>query len=90
MNAWLARANMKVYKFSASWCGPCKQLSTLLETIETKPEIVEIDIDQESDKARMFQIRGVPTMVMVDENDKEIRRIVGIQPKSKLEEWLNG
>ena len=81
---------MKVYKFSASWCGPCKQLSTLLETIQTKPEIVEIDIDQESDKARMFQIRGVPTMVMVDENDKEIRRVVGIQPKSKLEEWLHG
>lgn len=80
---------MKVYKFSASWCGPCKQLSALLETIEAKPEIVEIDIDQDSDKARMFQIRGVPTMVMVDENEKEIRRVVGIQPKSKLEVWLN-
>lgn len=80
---------MKVYKFSASWCNPCKQLSALLETVETKTEIVEIDIDQDSDKAMMFQIRGVPTMVMVDENDKEIRRLVGAQTKTKLEQWLS-
>lgn len=81
---------MKVYKFSASWCGPCKQLSSLLETVTTETQIVEVDIDQESDKARMFQIRGVPTMVMVDENDKEIKRVVGMQTRSNLEEWLNG
>jgi thioredoxin-like negative regulator of GroEL len=81
---------MKVYKFSASWCQPCKQLSALLETIQTNAEIVEVDIDENSDKARMFQVRGVPTMVVVDENEKELRRVVGIQPKAKLEEWLNG
>ena len=79
---------MKVYKFSASWCSPCKQLSSLLETIVVKPEIVEIDIDQDTDKARMFHVRGVPTMVAVDENDKELSRWLGIQPKAKLEEWL--
>lgn len=81
---------MKVYKFSASWCQPCKQLAALLETIQTKPEIVDIDIDQDPDKARVFQVRGVPTMVVVDKNDRELRRVVGVQTKSKLEEWLNG
>lgn len=80
---------MKVYKFSASWCGPCKQLSALIDTLDQKPDIVEIDIDNDVELASKYQIRGVPTMLKVDNNGNVVDRIVGMQTKAKLELWLN-
>jgi thioredoxin 1 len=78
----------KVLKFSASWCGPCKMLSKTLEDVQTDIIIEEIDIDEKSELAVEYGIRGVPTLVMVDEN-VEIKRNVGNLTKSQLEIWLN-
>jgi len=78
----------KVLKFSASWCGPCKMLSKTIEDLKTEVPIEDIDIDEQSELAVQYGIRGVPTLVMVDEN-VEIKRSVGNLTKSQLETWLN-
>jgi len=78
----------KVLKFSASWCGPCKMLSKTLEEVQTDMPIEEIDIDEQSELAVEYGIRGVPTLVMIDEN-VEVKRNVGNLTKSQLENWLN-
>jgi thioredoxin 1 len=79
---------IKVLKFYADWCGPCKMLSKTLEDVQTNVMIEEIDIDENMNLAKEYGIRGVPTMVMLDDN-VEVKRITGATTKEKLEEWLN-
>ena len=78
----------KVLKFSASWCGPCKMLTKTLATIESPIEIEEVDVDQNRALAEQYRVRGVPTLVMT-EDDNEIKRKVGVLSKEELQNWLN-
>ena len=78
----------RVLKFSASWCGPCKMLSRNLEDVNTDVIVEEIDIDEKQDIAIEYGVRGVPTMIMLDEN-VEVKRLVGMQSLKDLENWLN-
>lgn len=80
---------MRVIRFTASWCHPCKQLANLLEEIVTPVYIEVIDIDEQSEVATEFGIRSVPTMVMLDGNT-EVKRMSGVKTKQALQEWLNG
>lgn len=79
----------KVLKFSASWCQPCKMLSRVIEDMTIETPIEEIDIDDNQELAVEYQVRGVPTLVMLDD-DKEVKRISGALSTKQLEEWLNG
>lgn len=78
---------MKVLRFTASWCGPCKMLAKTLEDIDTQVPIEVIDIDENQDLAMQYGIRGVPTLVMLD-SDIEVKRLVGMKMKNELSEWL--
>ena len=80
---------MKILKFGAEWCTSCKTLDKLLEEIENKPYIEVIDIDVNSSDAIKYGIRGVPTLIKIDENNNIVDRIVGTKPKAELEKWLN-
>lgn len=82
----------KVFKFSASWCQPCKDMTRALSQIETQAEIVELDIDlpENKDLTRKHEIRSVPTLVMIDDSGNQVKRLVGMKPKQELENWLNG
>ena len=79
---------MKVLKFSATWCGPCKMLARNLEDVTTSIPIENIDIDEQQDVAIEYGVRGVPTMIMLDENNTEVKRLVGMQSLKVLEDWL--
>lgn len=70
----------KVMLFSAAWCGPCKAYKPKFDAIaesSDKAEFERIDIDENSDAAVKYNIRGVPTLVVV-EDDKEVARGVGV------------
>jgi len=79
---------MRVIRFTASWCQPCKTLAKVLEDIQTDKPIEVYDIDEHPDYATEFGIRGVPTMVMMDGNT-EVKRMSGFKSKQELENWLN-
>lgn len=76
----------KLLRFTASWCGPCKSLAASLETADIKLPIEVIDIDENRELAMEYGVRGVPTLIMLDENI-EVKRLVGAKPVQELKEW---
>jgi len=78
---------MKVLRFTASWCQPCKMLAKTLEDVETQIPIEVIDIDENQQIAMDYGIRGVPTLVMID-GDIEVKRVSGMLMKNQLTDWL--
>jgi thioredoxin 1 len=79
---------IKVLKFQASWCNPCKSLSAVLGDVNTDIPFEEVDIDENRDLAQRHNVRGVPTLIMM-EDGIELKRNVGMMTKAQLELWLN-
>jgi thioredoxin 1 len=81
---------MKLLKFYATWCGPCKSLSMVMENMTTAlPMTVEdVDIDKSHDVARKYNVRSVPTMVVVDDTGTEVKRAVGMMNEKQLLSFL--
>jgi thioredoxin 1 len=79
--------NRKLLRFTASWCQPCKMLAKTLEGITIDYPIEVIDIDEKQDLAIQYGVRGVPTLVML-QDDVETKRIVGVQTEGFLKDWL--
>lgn len=79
---------MKVLRFTASWCQPCKMLAKTLEEVDSKIPIEVIDIDNNQELAMDYGVRGVPTLVMID-GVTEVKRFSGTKPKNELIEWMN-
>ena len=77
----------RVMRFTASWCQPCKMLAKNLESVNTDVPIEVYDIDERTDVAMDFGIRGVPTLVMMDGNT-EVKRMVGMKSLKELEDWM--
>lgn len=81
---------MKLLKFSAEWCQSCKQLSKTLNTLDlTGIELLEYDMDSHPEKFQQyFPIRSLPTIILLDEGDKELRRTSGNLTTVKVKEFL--
>lgn len=79
----------KLLKFHATWCAPCKALSGTIDSIKGQIPfpVEEIDIDVHNDIAMRYAVRGVPTLVIVD-NDKEVGRAVGNMTSQQLKTFL--
>ena len=81
------KSNKKVLvDFYATWCGPCKMLHPILEEIakeENDLKVIQIDVDQCEELAIKYNIRAMPTLVVL-ENGNEINRIVGLTEKEEV------
>ena len=81
---------MKVLKFYAEWCGPCKGLTMVIKGAGDKVTIPveDVNIDENLMMAQIFNIRSVPTMFLVDKDEKEIKRQVGTMNEAQLLDFL--
>ncbi len=76
-----------VVDFFATWCGPCKMLSPVFESLgndmQDKANFLKVDIDQSIELSEKFQVTTVPT-VIIFKDGKEMDRLVGFIPKGNL------
>ena len=75
---------MKLIKAKSDWCSPCRVLSTMLDGFKLVP-IEELNIDLDPDRTRELGIRSVPTLILLDSDDNEVWRNVGVIDKAQLE-----
>lgn len=68
---------MKLLKFSAVWCGPCIAIAHSIDRAKIDIEIENIDVDQNPEKQQEYGVRGIPTLILVEDDGTEIRRISG-------------
>lgn len=83
---------MKAIKFYAEWCQPCKMLSRIVEDAadQITTPIENVDIDKDMETAIKYGVRGVPTMILVDENGTELNRKVGMMQEQEVITFLKG
>lgn len=77
--------------FSAEWCGPCKVIKPVLENLEEKVsdmvKIVKADISNTEDNTKRFNIKNIPTCVLID-GEKEIARFSGVKNEDQIKKFL--
>lgn len=82
---------MQIIKFSADWCSSCKSLSSNLSKLDLKGlSFQEVDIDKEPTLAQQHNVRGIPTLILLDSEGNELRRLVGMQSIPAIETFLKG
>ncbi|HEY9369892.1 thioredoxin [Streptomyces sp.] len=78
-------------KFTAQWCGPCRQLTPVLGAIAQEEadrlKIVELDVDGNPDVTIRYGVMATPTL-MVFRSGEPVKSLVGARPKRRLLEEL--
>ncbi|CCY07735.1 thioredoxin [Coprobacillus sp. CAG:698] len=73
--------------FYATWCGPCKMLSPIIEEIAEEGvegvQICKVDVDKETKLASKFGIQSIPTLVVIKDAKPE-RMAMGYRPKESI------
>ncbi|WP_340622121.1 thioredoxin TrxA [Xenorhabdus siamensis] len=77
--------------FWAEWCGPCKMVAPILDEIAVeytgKLTVAKLNVDDHTDTAPKFGIRGIPTMILFKDGEKVAVK-VGALSKTQLKEFL--
>ena len=79
-----------VLYFTADWCNPCKKVKPIVEEInkDSVTKFQMIDVDSEMELTKKFEIRSVPTFILI-KNGTEIKRTTGAQTREQLEAFIN-
>ena len=88
----LKNENIVLCDFWAEWCGPCKQISPILEELseelqENKITIAKVNIDDNPETPSKFGIMSIPTLLLFKEG-KLVSTQVGLQQKKELKSWI--
>lgn len=77
--------------FWAEWCGPCRQLSPIIDELAVdkadKLEVFKLNIDKNPEVPTKFGIRGIPTLIIFKDG-KAAATKVGSLPKTSLYQWV--
>ena len=76
----------------AAWCAPCRAIAPIVDQLAKdytgKVVFGKLNVDENPETAQRFGIMAIPTLLVMKDS-KEVDRIVGVLPKSELEEKIN-
>ena len=79
-----------VIDFWAAWCGPCRMLSPILDTVAAEHDEIKVgkvNVDEQQELAARFGVMSIPTLI-VFKDGKKVKESVGLIPKEKVEELI--
>lgn len=79
---------VKILKFGAAWCGPCRFVDAELDKITEVP-IEKIDVDEDPETADKYDIANVPVVIFLNEDGEEVKRHVGLITKDAIMTIVN-
>ena len=87
----LVKEGLVLVDFFATWCGPCKMLSPVLEEVANENpnlSVLKIDVDEVGELAARFGIQAIPTLILF-KNGTQISMRMGYQNKNQLLAFIN-
>ena len=74
--------------FYASWCGPCRMLTEVLESIEDKIDILKVDVDKFPEIEAEYGVMSIPNLILF-ENNQVVKNQVGYLNEEELLNFIN-
>ncbi len=72
--------------FYADWCGPCKMMGTILETLDDL-DILKVNTDEYQELAMKFGIMNIPTLMLFKEG-MEVGKLIGLHSREEIEDFV--
>ncbi len=83
----LVKDGIHLVDFYADWCGPCKMLGPVLETVSDQIDIIKVNVDNFSDIARDYGIMNIPTLIYFKDGNP-VEKTIGFVTKELIEEKI--
>jgi thioredoxin 1 len=80
---------MKIYKFYADWCTPCKMMTPLVDKACNELDLTyeAINVDDDKELSSKFGIRNIPVLIVEKENG-DVEKLIGAHPYNKIQSFL--
>lgn len=72
--------------FYADWCGPCKMMGEILESVDAN--ILKVNTDEFQELAMKHGVMSIPTLVLYKDGS-EVSKLIGLQSKEDIEDFIN-
>tara|TARA_R110001592_G_scaffold345900_1_gene638144 strand:+ start:635 stop:880 length:246 start_codon:yes stop_codon:yes gene_type:complete len=79
----------KILYFSAAWCGPCKTLGPIMESLSGQINYQKINVDTNQDQSIKYGIRNIPALVLLENGEVKDKK-VGVLSKDQILNFYNG
>lgn len=73
--------------FYADWCGPCKMLAPILDTVDFMP-VLKVNVDEHPELAKRYGIMSIPTMIFFKDGS-EVKKEIGLRNLNDIQEIYN-